>query len=147
MTDLRDPWRDLLARRRALASSLAPYGEMLERWAAWTPSRRAPGWSAPRCRETWSRGVPLTAETPPPLDAGDLEDLLGGAMEEVAAVDPARAPALQPLAGAWDGGAIGPPPLLPPRDGPGAGRGEAPSGLAAHAGAFPSHAPLAPLLG
>src|SRR2546422_4925678 len=106
MTELRQAWIELLARRRSLAASLAPYGEMLERWAAWTPPRRSLSWSAQRCRESWTRAVPLAAEAPPPLDAGDVEDLLGGAMEEVAAVDPARAPALQRLAGAWDAGAI-----------------------------------------
>ncbi|HZF05007.1 MAG TPA: formate dehydrogenase accessory protein FdhE [Patescibacteria group bacterium] len=146
MIDLRDPWRDLLARRRALAPSLAPYAEMLERWAAWTPSRRTPGWSAPRCRESWSRGVPLTAETPPPLDAGHLEDLLGAAMEEVAAVDPARAPALQRLAGAWDAGAIGPDALLPRHDGIGDGRVETATGLDAGAVAFLAYATLRPVL-
>src|SRR3989442_1051330 len=105
MTELRQAWTELLARRRSLAASLAPYGEMLERWAAWTPPRRSLSWSAQRCRESWTRAVPLAAEAPPPLDAGDVEDLLGGAMEEVAAVDPARAPALQRLAGAWGAGA------------------------------------------
>src|SRR5207253_1423889 len=78
-------------------------------------------WSAPRCRESWMRGVPLAVEAPPPLDADNLEDLLGGAMEDVAAVAPARAPALQRLAGAWDAGAIGPGALLPRREGIGDG--------------------------
>src|SRR5205807_2145373 len=104
MTELREAWRELLARRRALVTSLAPYDEMLERWAAWRPPRRSLSWSAQRCRESWTRGVPLTVEAPPPLDADNLEDLLGGAMEDVAAVTPARAPALQRLAGAWAAG-------------------------------------------
>src|SRR2546428_13449956 len=125
MTELRQAWTELLARRRSLAASLAPYGEMLERWAAWTPPRRSLSWSAQRCRESWTRAVPLAAEAPPPLDAGDVEDLLGGAMEEVAAVDPARAPALQRLAGAGDGGAIGPDALLPRPGRAGARRVEA----------------------
>ena len=146
MTELRQAWTELLARRRSLAASLAPYGEMLERWAAWTPPRRSLSWSAQRCRESWARAVPLAAEAPPPLDAGDVEDLLGGAMEEVAAVDPARASALQRLAGAWDAGAIGPDALLPRRDGLGDGSVEAASGLDARAVAFLSYATLRPVL-
>src|SRR5438093_865204 len=97
MIDLRDAWRDILARRCALAPSLAPYGELLERWAAYAPPAQGFSWSAERCRETWGRGVPLAAEARPPLDAAHLEDLLGDAMEAVAALDPARAPALQRL--------------------------------------------------
>ena len=61
MTDLREPWRDLLARRRALAPSLAPYGELLERWSRWKAPRQRVTWSAQQCRESWARGVPLAA--------------------------------------------------------------------------------------
>src|SRR5256712_6573070 len=146
MTELRQAWIELLARRRSLAASLAPYGEMLERWAAGPPPRRSLSWSAQRCRESWPRAVPLAAEARPPLDAGDVEDLLGGAMEEVAAVDPARAPALQRLAGAWDVGAIGPDALLPRRDGLGDGSVGAASGLGAQAVGFLSYATLRPVL-
>ena len=101
MTDLREAWRELLVRRRALAASLAPYGELLERWTAWTPPRQPAVWSPQSCREAWARGEPLTALASPPLDAAAVEDLLGEAMEDVAAVDASRAPALQRLAGAW----------------------------------------------
>jgi hypothetical protein len=146
MTDLRDAWRDLLARRRTLAPSLAPYGEMLERWTAWTAPPRRLAWSARRCGESWARGIPLAAEAPPPLDAGGLEDLLGGAMEELAAVDPGRAPALQRLAGAWDAGAVGPDALLPRREGIGDGRVQAASGLDSDAVAFLAYATLRPPL-
>ena len=146
MRELREAWRELLARRRALATSLAPYDEMLERWAAWRPPRRSLSWSAQRCRESWTRGVPLAVEAPPPFDADTLEDLLGGAMEDVAAVAPARAPALQRLAGAWDAGAIGPGALLPRREGIGDGGVEAASGLDADAVAFLAYATLRPLL-
>src|SRR5436309_10087436 len=95
MTELRQAWTELLARRRSLAASLAPYGEMLERWAAWTPPRRSLSWSAQRCRESWARAVPVAAEAPARLDAGGVEDLLGGALEEVASVDQSRAQAIQ----------------------------------------------------
>ena len=146
MTDLREPWRDLLARRRALAASLAPYAEMLERWSAWTPPGRALTWSAARCRESWARGVPLAAEAPPPLGVDDVEDLLGAAMEDVAARDSVRAAALQRLAGAWDAGAIGPQALLPSREGIGEGRVESASGLDTAAVTFLAYATLRPAL-
>jgi len=146
MIDLRDAWRDILARRWALAPSLAPYGELLERWAAYAPPAQGFSWSAERCRETWGRGVPLAAEARPPLDAAHLEDLLGDAMEAVAALDPARAPALQRLAGAWDAGALGPQALLPRREGIGDGSIEAASRLDAAAVAFLAYATLRPVL-
>src|SRR5207237_10014886 len=135
-----------LARRCAILTCPAPNDEMLERWAAWRPPRRSLSWSAQRCRESWTRGVPLTVEAPPPLDADNLEDLLGGAMEDVAAVTPARAPALQRLAGAWDAGAIGPDALLPRREGIGDGGVEAASGLDSEAIAFLAYATLPPVL-
>src|SRR5439155_1560981 len=112
------------------------------------PRSRSPpvSWSAERCRETWGRGVPLAAEARPRLDAAHLEDLLGDAMEAVAALDPARAPALQRLAGAWDAGALGPQALLPRREGIGDGSIEAASRLDAAAVAFLAYATLRPVL-
>jgi len=146
MTDLREAWRELLARRRTIAPSLAPYGELLERWSACPTPPRGPSWSAERCRECWARGVPLAAEAPPPLDAAHVEDLLGDAMEDVAALDPSRAAALQRLAGAWDAGALGPEALLPRREGIGDGRVETASGLDPAAVAFLAYATLRPAL-
>ena len=146
MTDLRDAWRDLLARRRALASSLAQYGTLLERWSDWHPSAAPLPWSAQRCRESWARGVPLAAEAAPALDRDDVEELLGAAMEDVAAVDPGRGPALHRLAGAWDAGAVEPDSFLPRRDGIGDGRVEAASGLDAAAVTFLAYATLRPAL-
>jgi FdhE protein len=146
MIDLRDAWRDMLARRRSLAPSLAPYSELLERWAAYAPPVPSLSWSAARCRETWARGVPLAADARPPLDGAQLEDLLGDAMEAVAALDPTRAPSLQRLAGAWDAGALGPEALLPSREGVGDGGVEAASGLDAAAVAFLAYATLRPVL-
>lgn len=146
MTDLREAWRDLLARRRALASSLGPYGGLLERWSEWIPPQKRLAWSAQRCRESWARGVPLAAEAPPPLDHDDVEDLLGATMEDLATVDPTRGPALQRLAAAWDARALGPDSLLPRRDGIGDGRIEAASGLDAAAVTFLAYATLRPAL-
>ena len=138
MTDLREGWRDVLARRRALATSLAPYGDLLERWAAYTPPARALSWKAERCRESWARGIPL--------DDAQLEDLLGDAMEALAALDPTRAPALQRLAGAWDAGALGADALLPRHAGIGDDAIETASGLDTAAVTFLAYATLRPAL-
>jgi FdhE protein len=146
MTDLREAWRDLLARRRALAPSLAPYGQLLERWSQWKAPRQRLTWSAQRCRESWARGVPLAAEAPPPVQVADVEDLLGAAMEDVAALDSTRAAALQRLAGAWDAGAIGPAALFPSRDGIGDARVETASGLDTAAVMFLAYATVRPAL-
>jgi FdhE protein len=144
--DLRDAWRELLERRRAFAASLAPYGEVLERWATAEPETPEPAWSRAACRERWARGVPLLVEARPPLALERLEDLLGGAMEQLAALDPARAPALQRLASAWDAGAVTPASLLPARDGAGDGAAEAASGLDGGAVVFLAYATLRPTL-
>src|SRR5262249_59287035 len=48
MTDLREAWRDLLVRRRGIASSLGAYGELVERWSGWNPSQQSVTWSALR---------------------------------------------------------------------------------------------------
>jgi FdhE protein len=126
--DFREPWRELLERRRAFAASLTLHGEIIERWA--TSSVPPAGvWSADACRQTWTRGIPLATESPPPLDADDLEDLLGGVMEQLAALDATRAPALQRLAAAWDARAVTPASLLPSRSGIGDGTVESASGL------------------
>ena len=146
MTDLREAWRDLLARRRTMAASLAPYGDLVDRWGAWTPPSRALTWSAERCRHAWASGVPIAAEAPPPLDAAALEDLLGETMEDVARVDASRGAALQRLAGAWDAGALRPESLLPQRNGIGDGAIETTCGLDSSAAAFLAYATLRPAL-
>ena len=146
VVDLRDAWRDVLERRRAFAASLAPYGEILDRWATAPEPASALDWSAARCRETWARGIPLLAEASPPLVADDLEDLLGGVMEQLAALDPARASALQRLAAAWDARAVTPASLLPSREGIGDGAAEAASGLDGEAVAVLAGATLRPAL-
>jgi hypothetical protein len=144
--DLRQAWSELLERRRALAPSLAPYTDLLDRWALAVPALGPRAWSAAECRECWGRGLPLAAETPPRVAAEDVEDLLGGAMEQVAALDPGRAPALHRLAGAWDAGAVTPASLLPSRGGIGDGAVEAASGLDAATVALLACATLRPAL-
>lgn len=103
-------------------------------------------WLAAECRACWQRGLPLVAETPPPLAAADVEELLGGTMEQLAALDPARAPALQRLASAWDAGAVTPASLLPARGGIGDGAAETASGLDADAVVLLACATLRPAL-
>ena len=122
------------------------YTEILERWAAFSPLLEPLSWPAERSRASWSRGVPLLAEAAPPLAAGDVEDLLGGVMEQLAALDSARAPALQRLAVAWDAGAVTPRALLPTREGIGDGTAEAASGLDADAVTVLACATLRPVL-
>jgi hypothetical protein len=143
--DLRPAWAEMLERRRPLASTLLPYAALLERWALATgaPAR---AWSAAECRDQWKRGLPLAAITPPPLAHPDVEDLLGGAMEQVATLDSARASALQRLAAAWDAGAVTPASLLPTREGIGDGAAEAQSGLDAATVAALACATLRPAL-
>ena len=143
--DLRPAWADVLARRRDLAPTLLPYADVLERWAT-TTGVRARAWSATECHERWERGLPLAASMPPPLDVADVEEVLGAIMEQLAALDPARAPALQRLAGAWDAGAVTPVSLLPTRNGIGNGAAEAASGLDAPAVATLACAALRPAL-
>jgi hypothetical protein len=143
--DVREAWRDMLERRRSFAVTLSPYGEILEAWAL-ASETPALTWSAKRCRDCWAGGIPLLAEARPPLQAEDVEDLLGGAMEQVAALDAARGPALQRLAGAWDAGAVTPGSLLPTQHGIGDGSAEAASGLDGDAVAFLAYATLRPAL-
>src|SRR5262249_4234700 len=119
-------------------------GTLLERWSEWTPSRQRLTWSAERCRESWSRGVPLLAEAAPPLDRDDIEELLGAAMEDVAAVDPARGPGLQRLAAAWDAAAVGPEGLPARWGGIGGDRVEGARGLGTGALAFLGYAEVGP---
>jgi len=90
--------------------------------------------------------VPLAAEAPPPLEPDQVEDLLGAAMEAVAAVDPRRGPALQRLAGAWDARAITPEMLLPRREGVEEGPVVTASGLDASTVTFLAYATLRPVL-
>ena len=146
MTDLREAWADLLARRPSLRASLVVYGEIIEHWARWSPPRVLAPPSAPAAwRAAWQSGTPLVTEATRALRAEDLEDLVGGAMEALARVEPALAPALQTFASAWDHGAVGPAALLPARGRIGAESG-GPAGLGTDAVAFLAGASLRPAL-
>jgi len=145
MTDLQDAWADLLRRRPAFRDTLAIYGDVLERWARWSPPRPLALSASPAAwRATWDSGTPLAAEAARALRAADVEDLVGAAMDALARVEPSLAPALQRFAEAWDGGAVGPTALLPARGRIGEGSNVA--GLGADAIAFLAGASLRPAL-
>ena len=129
--DLNEAWLDLLQRRPTFREALAVYGEILEAWARWSPSRPLTAIeSATACRERWEQGVPLVAAAADTLRPVDVEDLVGGAMEALARTLPDLAPSLQRLADAWDSGRVGPATLLPTPGRVGSGVVEEASGLA-----------------
>ena len=145
VSELQDAWADLLRRRPSFAPSVAVYGDILDTWARWSPPRPLGLTTTPDAwRRSWESGTPLVAEARV-LRAADLEDLVGAAMEALARVEPALAPALQAFATAWDGGAVGPAVLLPARGRIGAAPSEA-GGLGAEAVAFVAGASLRPAL-
>src|SRR5260370_28291227 len=74
--DLSEAWADLLTRRAAFAESLGIYGEVLDGWAALTPSVTPLDPRAVDNRALWERGVPLIAEPPPSLAVERLQELL-----------------------------------------------------------------------
>jgi hypothetical protein len=112
--DLREAWRDLLARRPAFRETLSPCGEIVEAWAGWEPPRPlALALDGEACRASWASGIPLVAEAARSLRAEDVESLLATAMETLARLEPGSGPALQRLAEAWDEGAATPAALLP----------------------------------
>src|SRR5436190_5843309 len=116
MSELQEAWADLLTRRPSFRDSVAIYGEILDGWARWSPPRPVALAGAPGAwRTSWESGTPLVAAAANALRAEHLEDLVGGAMEALARVQPGLAPALQEFAAAWDRGAIGPATLLPAR--------------------------------
>ena len=102
--------------------------------------------SADACRAAWEQGTPLVAEAAAGLRAGDVESLIGDAMESLARLDPALGPPLQRLAGAWDDGTVEPGTLLPGRGRIGSGAIERASGLGEEVVAFLAVAALRPAL-
>ena len=78
---------EVLGRRPAFRDALQPYGEILAAWSRW-PAAGVPrlGWTVAECRERWGRGVPLLAETTPPLDADAVEPLLAPGLDLLAMV-------------------------------------------------------------
>jgi hypothetical protein len=115
--DLREAWADLLRRRPAFASTLAPYDELVRVWAEAPVEVARLDWDAERCRGQWRRGRPLLGELQAPLDREPLEAVLGPVLDLVVAVRSDLAPAVQRFADAWDAGRLEPAALLP-----GAGR-------------------------
>jgi hypothetical protein len=110
--DLRDAWRDLLARRPALAPSLTPYGTVLDAWAAVEPGI-ALQWRPAACQDQWRRGVPLLAGMSVDLEPQRLEPLLDLALGLLASVGAAAPESLQRFAEAWDAGRVRVASLLP----------------------------------
>jgi FdhE protein len=146
-TDFREAWADLLRRRPAFGATLAMYGEIVELWAAWAPTRALRlGLSADACRARWRQGTPLVEEAAGVLRAADIEELVGGVMETLAGAEPRWAPALQRLAQAWDAGTVTPRALLPDRGRIGSVAAEQASGLSADVLAFLAVAGLRPAL-
>jgi FdhE protein len=114
--DLREDWADLLERRRAIASSLVPYGPVVDAWAQWEPpAASAPAWDPGACEERWRRGVPLLAESRLDLTPADVEDMLAVAMEAVTATRPEEAAGMRRLADEWDAERLDPSAFLPTR--------------------------------
>ena len=111
--DLREAWADLLGRRAAFAESLAPYGDVIDRWAALAPAVTPLAREALDAHTLWERGVPLIAERPPSLPVDGVEDVLGETMELIVSIHAEEAASLQRFADAWDAGTVGPASLLP----------------------------------
>ncbi|HXG15077.1 MAG TPA: formate dehydrogenase accessory protein FdhE [Calidithermus sp.] len=111
--DLREAWADLLGRRSAFASTLAPYEEVVRLWAEASPDLDPLGWTAEQCLARWRAGRPLLADAPPPLEAEAVEPVLGPVLDVIVAVRGDAAPAVQRLAEAWDAGRVTPEALLP----------------------------------
>ena len=130
--DLTEAWADLLRRRPTLREALAVYDDVLVTWARWSaPRSLVVPWSAEACRTRWAQGVPLVEVARESVGAGDVEDLMAGAMDAVARANAEFVPALQRLAEAWDVGRVGPAALLPVRGRVGSGEVEEVSGLPA----------------
>jgi hypothetical protein len=146
--DLREAWADLRERRAALGASLWIYGEIVDAWARWTAPGQLPSTlDAAACHAAWTAGSPLVDEASRRVRPGDIEGLLGDAMEALARLDPALGPPLQRLASAWDEGAVTPAALLRARGSPAPGSSARVDGLAEDAWAFLAVAALRPALG
>jgi FdhE protein len=143
---LREEWAALLDRRPTFREPLAPYALLLDAWAA-VPGRPIPplGWSAEECRARWRRGVPLLAESRPVIPPAALEELVGAALEFLAAAGEAGE-ALQALAEAWDRGAVGPEALFPERGRLGSAALQGATGLSPEALGLVATVSLRPIL-
>ncbi len=111
--DLREAWSDLRGRRAALEASLAPYGAIIDCWAAMAPPRDVLDWHADECQRVWERGVPLVAECGAVLAREEIEPALDVALTALACIPGVARDGLAFLAEAWDAGRIAPSDLLP----------------------------------
>jgi FdhE protein len=128
---LGEAWADVRRRRPALAGALALYDDVIDTWARWSPSRPlVVSLEASACRRRWQSGTPLV-EAAFALRAGDVEDLVGHALDTLARAAPGLGPALQRFAERWDTGRVEPRALLPARGRVGAGDVQEETGLAA----------------
>jgi len=131
--DLRSDWADLLRRRAGFADTLRLYRNVIEAWGDWHPRvTLALEWDAARCRALWARDTPVLAEAPPPpVGAGDIEELVGVALDTVASVRGDRdGDNLRRFARAWDAGTLTPDDLLPGKNRLGSERLETSTSLA-----------------
>lgn len=143
---LQEEWRGLLERRPTFRASLAPYARILETWVAWPGDRVDPlRWTAGECQDRWRRGVPLLAETAAALPREEMEDLLSGVMEVLAAMGE-ETEALRRFAEAWDRGEIAPADLFPGPGRVGTSAVQQRTGLSQEALAFLAYGSLRPIL-
>ena len=107
-------WEEALGRRATLAPSLHLWTLALGGWTRWKPGDLRPlgGTDAER-RGVWERGLPLSAEARPRIEAVLVEDLLGPVMESLALALPHLGESFQRFAEAWDRSEVGPDALLP----------------------------------
>ena len=111
--ELREQWRDLLARRPAFRPSLWFYEALIDVWASASAAITPLPWTASACAEHWERGLPLLAPAPPLLAAAAMEDVLGAVIDLVSSVVDGAGPALERLGAAWDRGAVTPADFFP----------------------------------
>jgi hypothetical protein len=109
VTTLATEWAELLARRPAFESTLAPLGPVFEAWQSWSNAQFAPlRCTAEQARLSWSRGEPLLATATPSIPADIVEPLLHPALDVLAGLENTG-----DFIRAWDDGGIGPASLLP----------------------------------
>jgi FdhE protein len=83
-------------------------------WAHWPGAAlRSLAWTSAECRALWERGAPLLAEAQPTIAPDSVEDLIGAALDALAALAAEDAPSLDRFARAWDRGEVRPTDLLP----------------------------------
>ena len=102
-------WAELLARRPAFRTALAPLGSVLDAWQTWSGERFAPLMvPADRAHRVWSNGESLLAIAPPVIPADLVEPMLYPALDLLAGLEDTSE-----FVKAWDAGEIGPASLLP----------------------------------